>query len=180
MKPIVLILTLVLGSSVMGMSLDTSCMDADFLTSQPPEADKAAVTRGERDFSVNLMKSLFYGFNATGNNGNIFISPSSIYQTLMLSYFGAAGKTETELAKVLGLGDLDKDAVKRAYLFERAYQEIREKNPDLGYELTHVNKFYFDRELPLSSCMQLLLQNELEPVDFGNPEKTRKVNNSID
>jgi hypothetical protein len=31
----------------------------------------------------------------------IFVSPSSIYETLTIAYFGAAGQTEQELADVL-------------------------------------------------------------------------------
>ena len=56
--------------------LDTSCMDADFLNEQPPESERDQINRGERDFSVDLIKSLFQDFNATGINHNIFVSPS--------------------------------------------------------------------------------------------------------
>ena len=56
--------------------LDTSCMDADFLNEQPPESERDQINRGERDFSVDLIKSLFQDFNATGIDHNIFISPS--------------------------------------------------------------------------------------------------------
>lgn len=60
---------------------------------------------------------------------------------------------------------------------ERAFQAIRERNPDLGYHLTHANKVYFNRELPLNSCIQLLLQDELAAVDFKNVEKvTKQIN----
>ena len=42
----------------------------------------------------------------------------------------------------------------------------------IGYQLTLANKVYFSRELPLNSCIQLLLQDELAAVDFKNVEKT--------
>ena len=61
-------------------------------------------------------------------------------------------------ALFIGTTGLSKQAIQRSYLFERAFQAVRERNPDLGYKLTHANKLYFHRNLPLNSCIQLLLQ----------------------
>ena len=58
------------------------------------------------------------------NVSNIFISPSSIFQSLMLAYFGAAGETEAELAKTMGFSSVDRDLIKKSYVFERAFQVI--------------------------------------------------------
>ena len=68
----------------------------------------------------------------------------------MLAYFGAAENTEQELSKVLGTTGLSKQAVQRSYLFDRAFQAVRERNPDLGYKLTHANKLFFHRNLQLN------------------------------
>ena len=154
--------------------LDTSCIDGDFLSEQPSEIERLQVSKGERDFSVNLIKSLFQDFNASGIHHNIFVSPSSIHATLMLAYFGAEGETQKELESLMGVQGLSKQAVQRSYLFERAFQAVRERNPDLGYDLTNANKLYFHRALPLNSCIQLVLQNELGVVDFTKADKTRK------
>ena len=40
----------------------------------------------------------------------------------MLAYFGAAGNTEKELAKTMGFEKVDKDLIKKSYIFERAFQ----------------------------------------------------------
>ena len=40
----------------------------------------------------------------------------------MLAYFGAAGDTETELAKTMGFDGVEKDLIKKSYVFERAFQ----------------------------------------------------------
>ena len=40
----------------------------------------------------------------------------------MLAYFGAAGDTETELARTMGFDSVDKDLIKKSYVFERAFQ----------------------------------------------------------
>jgi serine protease inhibitor len=65
-------------------------------------------------------------FNETGVHKNIFVSPSSIYETLLLAYFGSGGQTEAELSEVLGFNSdnstTTKDDVKKSYLFRRAFQ----------------------------------------------------------
>ena len=69
---------------------------------------------------------LFQDFNSTGIHKNIFVSPSSIYETLLIAYFGAGGETEAELSEVLGFEadnvTTSKDEVKKSYLFRRAFQ----------------------------------------------------------
>ena len=42
----------------------------------------------------------------------------------MLAYFGAAGETEAELAKTMGFSSVDRDLIKKSYVFERAFQVI--------------------------------------------------------
>ena len=148
---------------------------------------RGAVASGQRDFSVNLIKNMF---NVTSDvSSNIFVSPSSIFQTLMMAYFGAGGATEQELAQVMGVADMDKLQVMKAYLYDKAFQvrwwlyktlkhsicnvpcfyffqTVREKNEDKGYSLIHANRLFFDRSVPLNKCIQLLLNNELGAVDF--------------
>ncbi len=76
-----------------------------------------------------LLNVLFQDFNSTGVHKNIFVSPSSIYETLLLAYFGSGSDTETELANVLGFNGENstttKDEVKKSYLFRRAFQVIK-------------------------------------------------------
>ena len=69
-----------------------------FLASPVDEEAQAVVYSGERAFSVNLIKALFEKYENESIEENIFISPSSIYHTLMLAYFGSRGGTEEELA----------------------------------------------------------------------------------
>merc|ERR1719367_1943972 len=96
-----------------------------------------------------------------------------------MAYFGAGGATEQELAQVMGVADMDKLQVMKAYLYDKAFQTVREKNEDKGYKLIHANRMFFDRSIPLNKRIQLLLNNELGAVDFQqNPEKARKQINS--
>lgn len=154
-----------------------NCVSGDFLSQAPTDEVRGVVASGQRDFSVNLIKNMF---NVTSDvSSNIFVSPSSIFQTLMMAYFGAGGATEQELAQVMGVADMDKLQVMKAYLYDKAFQTVREKNEDKGYSLIHANRLFFDRSVPLNKCIQLLLNNELGAVDFQqNPEKARKQINS--
>merc|ERR1712215_391615 len=166
--------------------LDRNCFGSEngtlsdtFLASPVNEEAQAVVYAGERAFSVNLVKSLFKKYESEAIEQNIFISPSSIYHTLMLSYFGALGETKEQLAKGLGFENLTKSEVLKTYMFDRAYQAVRERTPGLGYVFKHANKLYFEHELKLNECLRLALADQIELADFKNaPEADRNKINS--
>ena len=90
----------------------------------------------------------------------------------MLAYFGALGQTEKELAIGLGFENLTKSEVLKTYMFDRAYQAVRERTPGLGYVFKHANKLYFEQELKLNECLRLALADQIELADFKNaPEE---------
>merc|ERR1711936_534017 len=124
--------------------------------------------------SVNLIKALFEKYENESIEENIFISPSSIYHTLMLAYFGSLGETQKELETSLGFGNLTKSEVLKTYMFDRAYQAVRERTAGLGYTFKHANKLYFEQDLKLNECLRLALADQIELVDFKtSPEATR-------
>ena len=119
-----------------------------------------------------ILQLLIYCSSAQCN----FLNKHTKKKIIMIFFFNWNRITEY----VFFFSGLSKSNVQRNYLFERAFQAIRERNPDLGYHLTHANKVYFNRELPLNSCIQLLLQDELAAVDFKNVEKvTNQINNWV-
>jgi len=174
------VLILVTGSRC--QMLDRNCfgeegeegaLTATFLASKNEEA-QALVYSGERAFSVNLIKALFEKYENESIEENIFISPSSIYHTLMLAYFGSLGETQQELETSLGFGNLTKSEVLKTYMFDRAYQAVRERTAGLGYTFKHANKLYFEQDLKLNECLRLALADQIELVDFKkSPEETR-------
>merc|ERR1711892_584339 len=162
-----------IGISVKAQMLDRNCFGSEngtlsdtFLASPVDEEAQAVVYGGERAFSVNLVKSLFKKYETEAIEQNIFISPSSIYHTLMLSYFGALGETEKELAKGLGFENLTKSEVLKTYMFDRAYQAVRERTPGLGYVFKHANKLYFEKDLKLNECLRLALADQIEMTNI--------------
>jgi len=62
--------------------------------------DKAAVVQGNNDFAFDLYAKL------RAQDGNLFCSPNSISIALAMTYAGARGETEKQMAKVLHF-DLD-------------------------------------------------------------------------
>jgi len=167
-------------------TLDRNCfsddqleLSDDFLASPMNSTSQQVVHAGERAFSVNLIKALFQRFKSARIEENIFISPSSIYHTLVLAYFGARGQTRRELEAGLGLDSLSKLDVLKAYMMDRVYQAVRERTEGLGYDFQQANKLYFNNDLQLNQCLQLALNTQLEATDFaGNPEAARGTINA--
>jgi serpin B len=147
-----------------------------FLASPVNNQSKALVYQGERDFSVNLIKALFEKYERESISENIFISPSSIYHTLMLAYFGSRGETQAELTSALGFSSLAKSSVLKTYMFDRAYQAVRENTPGLGYVFKHANKLYFEKDLKLNECLRLALGDQVELVNFKEDPEAARVN----
>jgi len=165
--------------------LDRNCFGEDgekgtlsdtFLASPVDEEAQAIVYSGERAFSVNLVKSLFEKYENESIEENIFISPSSIYHTLMLAYFGSLGETQEELEATLGFDNLSKSEVLKTYMFDRAYQAVRERTAGLGYVFKHANKLYFEQDMKLNECLQLALADQIELADFKNAPDTAREN----
>jgi len=165
--------------------LDRNCFEEDgekgtlsdtFLASPVNEEAQAVVYSGERAFSVNLVKSLFEKYENESIEENIFISPSSIYHTLMLAYFGSLGETQEELQATLGFDSLSKSEVLKTYMFDRAYQAVRERTAGLGYVFKHANKLYFEQDMKLNECLQLALADQIELADFKNAPDTAREN----
>lgn len=184
-----LLLALLAMVTVKSQMLDRNCFGSEngtlsdtFLASPVNEEAQAVVYGGERAFSVNLVKALFKKYETETIEENIFISPSSIYHTLMLAYFGSLGETERELAKGLGFETLSKSEVLKTYMFDRAYQAVRERTPGLGYVFKHANKLYFEQDLKLNECLRLALADQIELTDFKNaPEEARtKINSWVE
>jgi serine protease inhibitor len=173
-------------SLVSGQGIDRNCfgdenstLSDSFLAGPVDPASQAAVYAGERAFGVNLIKALFKKFETQKIQENIFISPSSIFHTLLLAYFGSEGETAEELELGLGLENLGKPEVLKTYMFDRAYQAVRERTPGLGYEFLHANKLYLEKGLNMNQCLQMALTDQVEGVDFsGSPEESREQMNS--
>lgn len=91
------------------------------------------------EFSISLLNLL----QKNKPNENIFYSPKSVYQALLLTYFGAGGKTEKELENVLGLMKWAKNKtdIENAYKLENGDQSKPFQNESV--EFISIDKLYF-------------------------------------
>lgn len=64
-------------------------------TPAAPESDQAALVQGNNDFAFDLYQAL------RGGDGSLFFSPYSISAALAMTYAGARGQTEQEMAATL-------------------------------------------------------------------------------
>jgi serpin B len=75
-------------------------------------AEQAALVSADTGFAFSLLKELTREQAAK----NVFISPYSISAVLQMVCNGAAGSTREEMARTLGIGDLEARAVNRAHM----------------------------------------------------------------
>ncbi|KAK3916935.1 Serine protease inhibitor 88Ea [Frankliniella fusca] len=147
------------------------CVDEAQQMQASPRVALQALSDGQRAFSVSLLRHL-----AATSEGNLFVSPHSIYQALLLAYFTAAGHTERAVKSVLQLPeDLSKLAVLHAYKFDGKMMEARAANSS-SYELRSANRLFLDKAQPVRECLAGILQDtELQRMDFAhNPAAARQ------
>ena len=74
-----------------------------------PESDRGALANGNNAFAFDLYRAL-----RDREEGNLFMSPYSISVALAMTWAGARGETETEMAETLGF-TLPQDQLHRAF-----------------------------------------------------------------
>ncbi|MCR4394870.1 MAG: serpin family protein, partial [Dehalococcoidales bacterium] len=181
-------LILILASSVLMLALVacTRSVAADELKSnlqrETPavaSSDLQKLVEGNSTFALNLYRLL--GQKA----GNLFYSPYSISEALAMTYGGARGTTEEQMAKALvflltqeklhpAFNALDQELAKRG--------EGAKGKDSKGFRLNVVNAIWGQKDFPfLSSYLDLLAKNYgagLRIVDFIKaPEESRQIIN---
>ncbi|CAL4063085.1 unnamed protein product, partial [Meganyctiphanes norvegica] len=120
-----------------------------------PSSDLTGIT----EFGLDLFKELYDHTTPS----NFFFSPYSVWNALILAYFGSQGTTETQLARALYVPD----KVSTLYNWRKLefLYEIRGIN-NSDYTFNLANRAFFDNSVPLRTCMESILFNEIEKVDF--------------
>ncbi|XP_016999026.2 serine protease inhibitor 88Ea-like [Drosophila takahashii] len=131
------------------------------------------IFEGERDFSITMMKQI----RENHPNKNLFFSPFSTYNALLLAYFASSGQTEQELANVLNLNSaFNKEQVRSAYTVNKVIHLARFHQSPM--ELTSVNRIYVDKNVEVIDYFKTVLYDETEPIDFKNqPAQSLKTIN---
>lgn len=93
-RKMILLLWFCLPTLVLGQCIT----DDDQKAVKDPSA-RVAMYKGQQRFSISVLKAL----NDLHGDQNIFFSPHSMYQALLLAYIGASNETERTLQKALNL-----------------------------------------------------------------------------
>ena len=136
-----------------------------------PNAEK--VVAGNNTFGFELYGKL------RGQEGNLFLSPYSISTALGMTYAGARGNTEAQMAKVMHFG-VGQEALHRAFAGIIGDLKGRDKK---AYELTTANALWAQKGYPFrKEYFELVKHNYgagLENLDFaGATEEARKTINA--
>ena len=135
-----------------------------------PPSDVDLLVKGNNSFAFDLYARL------RSQKGNLFLSPCSISTALAMTYAGARGRTEEEMAKVLRF-TLDQERLHPAFF------SLNSKLTPHAGELHVANRLWGQKGYPfLESFLKLTGSRygaKLEEVDFmGAAEKARQAINS--
>ncbi|KAK8739412.1 hypothetical protein OTU49_003619, partial [Cherax quadricarinatus] len=124
-------------------------------------------------FSLDLLKE----FNPPTTKGNFFFSPYSIWNALVLAYFGSARQTRQQLQDVLRLSD-PSNTLATYKALERLYEERQANTSE--YVIDLANKIYVDDDLTIRDCIREVLPKEVQKVDFRKAnEAAATINNFV-
>ncbi|MBB6461204.1 serpin family protein [Flammeovirga kamogawensis] len=125
------------------------------------------------DFSFSLLNSL----SETENNGNIFISPISIYTSLSMITNGASYGTKSEMINYLGF---ENDEL----VLLNSYNLNLNKELKSNKETSSANALWYPKNLSVKTMFKKTLEGsyaaKIKGVDFNKPDKVEKsINNWV-
>ena len=137
------------------------------------ESDMAAVVKGNNQFALNLYAQL------RTQNGNLFLSPSSISTALAMTYAGARGDTARQMAATLHF-TLDQQHLHPA--FASLMKELKGNGAARNYQLNIANALWGQKGYAfLDGFISTAKDNYgagLNQVDFANTEEARRTINA--
>ena len=141
-----------------------------------PESDLQALSAANTAFALLLYQQL-----REQEAGNLFYSPYSISLALAMTYAGARGETERQMAETLHF-DLEQEKLHRA--FNALDQILRPENinEDSSFRLNIANSLWGQQGYPfLEEFLLTLARNYgagMNLVDFKDAEKVREIINA--
>lgn len=115
---------------------------------------------GMVSFAFDLFRELL---DRAPTEGNLFFSPYSVWNGLVLAYLGAEGKTRQEMEEVMGVRE-KVSTLKTWWLLERMYKSRQVKNSFNTFVLA--NRVFVDARVPLSACAADILNEQIQVVNF--------------
>ncbi|WP_036182541.1 serpin family protein [Ureibacillus manganicus] len=139
---------------------------------------------GEDDYQKIVSSNNELGFDLLvkaprDDNGNIFISPTSLYMALSMVYNGADGVTKEEMEKVLYANGLDPDELNRANaslmtLFAQSTEQIQ---LNIANSIWLNDKYSFQEEFATTN--KDYFNAEIKTIDVQNPQSPKMINDWV-
>nr|XP_045616753.1 ovalbumin-related protein X-like isoform X2 [Procambarus clarkii] len=123
-------------------------------------------------FTFDLFKQL-YPPTATGN---FFFCPYSIWNTLVLAYFGSAGRTRQQLQDTLRLSD-SSNTLATYKALDRLYVERQANTSE--YVIDLANKIYVNESFAIRDCIAQVLPKEVQRINFKKEEEAAATINQF-
>ena len=135
--------------------------------------DVAAVSAANNQFACNLYGEL------RGGEGNLFFSPLSIHAALAMTWAGASGPNEAEMAKTLRFS-LPQERVHAAY--GQLQQGLKHDEQLSGFSLSVANRLWGQQNYRFVPAFLDTTRThygaELGAVDFGQPDQAAATINA--
>lgn len=135
------------------------------------ETEKALVQSGN-DFGIRL----FQEASRQAGPNDVSVSPLSVHLALGMAYNGSAGETQSEMARVLGLGALTSEQANRS---SRDLVALL-VGMDPGISLEIANSIWYRNGLPLLSAFleanHLYFDARVAGLDFASPAAVDTIN----
>lgn len=151
-----------------------------FIAHTPPSPAIVAADPGVRrladtDFGFRLLHQLAAG----QPTGNVFFSPFSVSEALLLMLNGAAGQTRQDMAHTLGLGAITQGQVNAA----NALLLPSLANPDPKVEVSVANALWANQGVAFSPAFQersrRFYNAQATTLDFGSPAAAQTINDWV-
>ncbi|RZF32069.1 hypothetical protein LSTR_LSTR005973 [Laodelphax striatellus] len=150
------------------------CLTKDDSKSSTDPQARLALFRGQQEFSLAMLQTVNHMYPGQ----NIFFSPHSIYQAMLLSYFVAANHTEASIKKAIFLPkQQDKLSTMQAYRLEKFFQSMRAVNGSESYELRSANRLFVSPQQKVKDCMTELFKDEVQTLDFAKSAEAAQTIN---
>lgn len=136
---------------------------------------------GKKDYKKIASQNNELGFKllAEANedgNGNVFISPISLYMALSMLYNGAEGKTKEEIAKVLHVEGMDVNELNRA----NASLRSKLQNDSTQIQLNVANSIWINDNFHFRSAFAKNNSNyfnaKIEEIDMNDQDSPKRIN----
>ncbi|KAH8342178.1 hypothetical protein KR074_008941 [Drosophila pseudoananassae] len=124
---------------------------------------RSFLNEGERKFALSMLEEIYN----SNPNQNLFVSPYSVYNALLLAYYGSAGTTQNELVSTLSLDWADsKEMVRSVYMLQK--WKHGKMASEAALEFSSVDRVFLSQNLATHKCFENRLGNDIIKKDFEN------------